>query len=61
MKDIHATKGPADPINPSRHSILYFQTGLNSDNINSRLGKLNNNNNRIRNNHHRNNNDNGNK
>ncbi len=35
VKDIHATKGPADPVNPSRHSILYFQTGLNSDNINS--------------------------
>ncbi len=34
VKDIHATKGLSDPVNPSRHAILFFQTGLNSDNIN---------------------------
>ncbi|MCH2043537.1 MAG: T9SS type A sorting domain-containing protein [Saprospiraceae bacterium] len=34
IKDIQATKGLFDPVNASRHQILYFNTGQNSDNIN---------------------------
>jgi hypothetical protein len=35
VKDIKAKKGLSDPIFPSRHLILFFQTGMNSDNINT--------------------------
>ncbi|BDS15362.1 T9SS type A sorting domain-containing protein [Aureispira anguillae] len=35
IKDIKGTKGLADPIIPSRHLALFFETGTNSDNINN--------------------------
>lgn len=35
IKDIQATKGLADPVNPSRHLALFFETGVSSDNINN--------------------------
>lgn len=35
IKSIEATKGLVDPIIPSRHANLFFETGANSDNINN--------------------------
>lgn len=34
VKDIEATKGLSDPVDPNRHQFLQFETGINSDNIN---------------------------
>lgn len=34
IKDIEGTKGVSDPVNASRHQVLFFETGENSDNIN---------------------------